>query len=130
MAGAWVCANHSCYRVTAQVPRAALALSEAAHGLTVACLPFAGCRARLLPAVAGPGSPQNQPVSRWPQVLNSARTPWHQPTEDALAPKHCPREGPWAASCCEAGAPRGGFRPLAPSQGWCSHSGSVVPGQR
>ena len=47
-----MCANHSRYRVTAQVPRAALALSEAAHGLTVACLPFTD---------AGQGFSQLQP---------------------------------------------------------------------
>lgn len=94
VAGAQVqmCVNHSRYRVTAQVPRAALAYSEAARSFTVACLPFARCWKRLLPTAAGPGSPRDQPVSRWPLLLHSARMPRHLPMEDALDPRPCPRK--------------------------------------
>lgn len=94
LAGARVqmCVNHSRYRVTAQVPRAALAYSEAARSFTVACLPFARSWKRLLPTTAGPGSPWDQPVSQWPLLLHSARMPRHLPMEDALDPRPCPRK--------------------------------------
>ena len=72
--------------------RAASAYSAAACGFTMACLSFARCRARLLPTAAGLGSPRDQPVGRWPQLLHSARVSRHLPMEDALAPKPCPQE--------------------------------------